>query len=101
MADFEHERINKADPYGPSNPHPAWQKDPNIKNEFGHTHYPKFVKSLETGGKVIVESENEEIEVSGGIDVELQELAAKQKAELDERVARLKAAKEKKVAWGK
>jgi len=30
-------------PYGLSNPHPLYNKDPNIMNEFGHTHYPKWV----------------------------------------------------------
>ncbi len=30
-------------PYGLSNPHPLYGKDPNIMNEFGHTHYPKWV----------------------------------------------------------
>jgi len=30
-------------PYSLSNPHPLYGKDPNIMNEFGHTHYPKWV----------------------------------------------------------
>lgn len=36
--------------YTVSNPHPGWNAedpenpfDPNIKNEFGHTHYPKWI----------------------------------------------------------
>ena len=31
-------------PYGPGNPHPNFGIDPNIMNEFGHTHYPKYIK---------------------------------------------------------
>ena len=30
-------------PYGPGNPHPMYGKDPNIINECGHTHYPKWI----------------------------------------------------------
>lgn len=30
-------------PYNLSNPHPLYGKDPNIINEFGHTHYPKWI----------------------------------------------------------
>lgn len=29
--------------YTASNPHPLHGKDPNIMNELGHTHYPKWV----------------------------------------------------------
>jgi hypothetical protein len=29
--------------YTASNPHPGHGIDPNIMNELGHTHYPKFV----------------------------------------------------------
>lgn len=31
------------DKYTLSNPHPLHGKDPNIMNEYGHTHYPKFL----------------------------------------------------------
>ena len=41
-------------PYGPGNPHPNYGKDPNIMNEFGHTHYPKWVNG------VLCKSEKEE-----------------------------------------
>jgi len=30
-------------PFSLSNPHPLFGKDPNIMNEFGHTHYPKWI----------------------------------------------------------
>jgi len=30
-------------PFSLSNPHPLYGKDPNIMNEFGHTHYPKWI----------------------------------------------------------
>ncbi len=30
-------------PYSLSNPHPLYGKDPNIMNESGHTHYPKWI----------------------------------------------------------
>lgn len=42
-------------PWGVSNPHPGFGKDPNILNEFGHTKYPMFV------GNVIVNNEEEEL----------------------------------------
>lgn len=29
-----------------SNPHPEYGKNPNIKNEFGHTEYPKWVDGV-------------------------------------------------------
>ena len=41
-------------PYGPGNPHPNYGKDPNIMNECGHTHYPKWVDG------VLVKSAKEE-----------------------------------------
>lgn len=41
-------------PYGPSNTHPLFGKDPNILNEYGHTKYPMWV------GKVIVNNAEEE-----------------------------------------
>lgn len=36
---------NRVEPYGVGNPHPGYGKDPNIANEFGHTHYPKMVQT--------------------------------------------------------
>jgi hypothetical protein len=42
-------------PWGVSNPHPGFGKDPNILNEYGHTKYPMFV------GNVIVNNEEEEL----------------------------------------
>ncbi len=47
-----------------SNPHPGYGKDPNIGNEYGHTHYPKWVKDAE-GKDVVVESAEEEASVTG------------------------------------
>ncbi len=38
-------------PYTLSNPHPLYGIDPNIKNEFGHTHYPKWI---EVAGKQVI-----------------------------------------------
>ena len=48
--------------YDLENPHPGYKKDPNIINEYGHTRYPKWVKSKETGERILVESEEEEKE---------------------------------------
>ena len=42
-----------------SNPHPMFGKDPNIINEYGHTHYPKWVDG------VIVQDSKEEQELTG------------------------------------
>lgn len=50
--------------YNVSNPHPGFGKDPNIINEFGHTHYPKWVKNKE-GVAVVVNSSDEEAEIVG------------------------------------
>jgi hypothetical protein len=36
-------RSVNTNPYGVSNPHPGFGKDPNILNEFGHTKYPMWV----------------------------------------------------------
>ena len=47
-----------------SNPHPAFGKDPNIINEYGHTHYPKWVEN-EKGECVIVQDAKEEQELTG------------------------------------
>ena len=46
-----------------SNPHPGYGKDPNIGNEYGHTHYPKYVKDAE-GKDVVVNSAEEEAAVA-------------------------------------
>ena len=46
-------------PYGPGNPHPLHGVDPNIMNEFGHTHYPKWVNG------VLCKDEKHEKEVLG------------------------------------
>lgn len=40
MADIS---LNVETGYSASNPHPGHGIDPNIMNELGHTHYPKFV----------------------------------------------------------
>lgn len=59
-----------------SNPHPGFGTDPNIKNEFGHTHYPKWVDhhsdevAKTKAGKpimarVLVNDEAEEAEATG------------------------------------
>ncbi len=45
--------------YTVSNPHPAFGKDPNIKNELGHTEYPMWVTSKITGGRVVVKDAEE------------------------------------------
>ena len=46
-----------------SNPHPGFGKDPNIGNEFGHTHYPKWVKDVQ-GKDIIVNNPKEEAELT-------------------------------------
>ncbi len=38
--DARHGEVAK---YSASNPHPLHGKDPNIMNELGHTHYPKWI----------------------------------------------------------
>lgn len=47
-------------PYGPSNPHPGFGKDPNILNEYGHSVYPKMVYPEGKAGGVVVNSKEEE-----------------------------------------
>lgn len=39
----EHARVGEKAVYSASNPHPLHGKDPNIMNELGHTHYPKWI----------------------------------------------------------
>lgn len=53
-------------PYGVSNPHPGFGKDPNIVNEYGHTLYPKMVypDGPMTVGRVVKNAE-EEVAVMG------------------------------------
>ena len=51
--------------YTPENPHPGFGKDPNIKNEFGHTHYPKWVVHYQTNERVLVENPLAEEEALG------------------------------------
>ncbi len=50
-------------PYSLSNPHPLYGKDPNIKNEFGHTNYPKWIEV--DGKQVIVKDAKHEKELLG------------------------------------
>jgi len=45
--------------YTVSNPHPDFGKDPNIKNEYGHTVYPKMIYKAD-GSAVVVNNEAEE-----------------------------------------
>jgi len=49
--------------YNVANPHPAFGVDPNIKNEKGHTNYPKKVTDKD-GKRVVVHSPEEEAEVT-------------------------------------
>ena len=66
--------------YSASNPHPLHGKDPNIMNELGHTHYPKFVdhptekdprdKEGRFPLRVIVENEEAEAELLGSASTE-------------------------------
>ena len=51
--------------YDLNNPHPRFGKDPNIMDEFGRTHYPKYVTHKDTGDRVIVQNPKEEMEVTG------------------------------------
>lgn len=60
-------------PYGPSNTHPLFGKDPNILNEYGHTKYPMWIDHpTEKVGKfpkrVLVENPMEEHQVKSGAD---------------------------------
>jgi len=52
--------------YTVSNPHPAFGKDPNIKNELGHTEYPMWVTSKLTGGRVVVQDAEERAKHEAG-----------------------------------
>jgi|ERR1700748_960062 len=47
------------------NPHPGFGTDPNIINELGHTHYPKWVEAKDGRGRVIVRSPDQEEEATG------------------------------------
>lgn len=75
-----HEHYNKdmtMPQYDNENPHPEFGKNPNIRNEQGHTEYPKLVfpKEFKIAGKtptkvelesrVVVNSPAEEAEVTG------------------------------------
>lgn len=51
-------------PYGVSNPHPGFGKDPNIMNEYGHTKYPMWVD-----GK-LANNEAEEKALRGEVTIE-------------------------------
>lgn len=58
--------------YTLSNPHPLHGKDPNIINELGHTHYPKWIEhptDKEASGRwplrVLVQDADEEAEITG------------------------------------
>lgn len=50
--------------YDNENPHPAFGKDPNIRNAQGHTEYPKYVTN-KAGERVIVNNPAEEEEETG------------------------------------
>lgn len=52
-------------PYTIAEPHPAYGKDPNIANEYGHTYFPKFV--VIDGKSHVVNDEKEENELLGRI----------------------------------
>lgn len=43
-------------PYNVSNPHPEFGINPNIKNEFGHTEYPKLVYHPTQKEKVLIKT---------------------------------------------
>ncbi len=56
-------------PYTLSNPHPLYGKDPNIMNEFGHTHYPKWIYPNGTNNNgVLVNDAKHEKELMGVVD---------------------------------
>ncbi len=52
-------------PFSLSNPHPLYGKDPNIMNEFGHTHYPKWIYPDGGTNGVLVNDAKHEKEVLG------------------------------------
>jgi hypothetical protein len=43
LADLENDPAKVGTHYTVRNPHPAFGIDPNIKNEYGHTNYPKYI----------------------------------------------------------
>ena len=49
--------------WGLTMPHPGFGRDPNIMNEFGHTIYPKWVKTP-NGERVVVNNKEEEVKNS-------------------------------------
>ena len=57
----EYKRYGEKMTYDLNTPHPGFGKDPNIKNEFGHTHYPKWVENKEKK-RVLVNNPKEEME---------------------------------------
>lgn len=68
----EDKRHGEKPVYTLSNPHPLHGKDPNIMNELGHTHFPKFIEhptEKEASGRfplrVLVADAEEEAEVLG------------------------------------
>lgn len=73
-------RNSEGDEYGVSNPHPGHGKDPNIKNEFGHTEYPKWIADKD-GKRVVVENKAEEIEVTGVDPEEVEEVTPKKESD--------------------
>ncbi len=48
-------------PYTLNNPHPLYGKDPNIMNEFGHTHYPKWIypNGINNNGVLVNDAKHE------------------------------------------
>ena len=53
MADFDSSiGQHDAHKYSAANPHPLHGKDPNIMNELGHTHYPKYVHKFDDKGAI-------------------------------------------------
>ena len=50
--------------YTVENPHPGYGKDPNIMNEYGHTVYPKWVKTKD-GIQAIAQNAAHEAELVG------------------------------------
>ena len=79
---------NKVDPYTVANPHPGYGKDPNIANEFGHTHYPKYVQTKD--GAKVANDEDEEASL-------LEQFGEPDKPEKVEKSV----AKKKPVGWDK
>lgn len=75
---------DKKEPFGVSNPHPAYGKDENIANEMGHTVYPRYIHQFDDKGKItasmIVANEAEEDEAEGFAAVWVKPKAEKPKA---------------------